>query len=208
MGRVLRFGGAAPLVLVSGGGVGPETRAHSLAALGAGKAVVLDADALSSFQDRPEALFEALSESGPGLGLEPGSELAAGTCVLTPHEGEFRRLFPDLGGDKVSRARAAAARSGAVVLIKGADSAIAAPDGRTAINANAPPVLATAGTGDVLAGLIVGLLAQGLNAFDATCAAVWLHGEAGAALGPGLIAEDLCEALPGVLQALRDLLRK
>ena len=195
-----------------GGGVGPETRAYSLAALGAGKAVVLDADALSSFQDRPEALFEALSDSGSGLGSEPGSEpgseVAAGTCVLTPHEGEFRRLFPDLEGDKVSRARAAAARSGAVVLIKGADSAIAAPDGRTAINANAPPVLATAGTGDVLAGLIVGLLAQGLNAFDATCAAVWLHGEAGAALGPGLIAEDLCEALPGVLQALRDLLRK
>ena len=173
-----------------GNGVGPETRARSLAAIGAGKAVVVDADALSAFRDRPEALFEALSAG------------AAGPCVLTPHEGEFQRLFPDLDGDKLSRARAAATRSGAVVLLKGADSVTAAPDGRAAINANAPAALATAGTGDVLAGLVVGLLAQGMVSFDAACAAVWLHGEAGAACGPGLIAEDLSEALPGVLRAL------
>ncbi len=175
-----------------GNGVGPETRARSLAALGAGKMVVLDADALTSFQDRPEALFE----------------VTQGSCVLTPHEGEFRRLFPDLEGGKLARARAAAALSGAVVLIKGADSVIAAPDGRAAINTNAPPELATAGTGDVLAGLVAGLLAQGMSAFDAACAAVWLHGEAGTACGPGLIAEDLCEALPGVLRTLREFLRE
>jgi NAD(P)H-hydrate epimerase len=184
------------VLLGPGNGVGQETRGRTLAALGAGRAVVVDADALSAFQDRPEALFEAISGA------------AAGPCVLTPHEGEFRRLFPDLEGDKLSRARAAAARSGAVVLLKGADSVIAAPDGRAAINANAPAALATAGTGDVLAGLVVGLLAQGMESFDATCAAVWLHGEAGAACGPGLIAEDLSEALPGVLGALGESLGK
>ncbi len=184
------------VLLGPGNGVGLVTRGRTLAALGAaldtdpgaGRAVVLDADALSSFEARPSELFEAISG------------VVAGPCVLTPHEGEFQRLFPDLEGDKLSRARAAAARSGAVVLLKGADSVIAAPDGRAAINANAPATLATAGTGDVLAGLVVGLLAQGMKSFDATCAAVWLHGEAGAACGPGLIAEDLCEALPGVLR--------
>jgi NAD(P)H-hydrate epimerase len=185
------------VLLGPGNGVGPETRARTLAALDTGKkAVVVDADALSAFQDRPEALFAAISG------------VAAGPCVLTPHEGEFRCLFPDLAGDKLSRARAAAARSGAVVLLKGADSVIAAPDGRAAINANAPAALATAGTGDVLAGLVVGLLAQGMNSFDATSAAVWLHGESGAALGLGLIAEDLSEALPAVLQGLRESLAR
>jgi NAD(P)H-hydrate epimerase len=175
-------------LLGPGNGVGPQTRGRALAALGAGKAVVLDADALTSFEVRPSGLFEAIE----------------GDCVLTPHEGEFGRLFADRDGDKLARARAAAALSGAVVLLKGADSVIAAPDGRAAINANAPPELATAGTGDVLAGLIVGLLAQGLTSFDAACAAAWLHGETGAALGPGLIAEDLSEALPGVLRRLRE----
>ena len=186
---LLADGRKTAVLLGPGNGIGPETRARTLAALAAGKATVVDADALTSFQDRPTDLFEA-----------------AGPCVLTPHEGEFRRLFPDLEGDKLSRARAAAARSGAVVLLKGADSVIAAPDGRAAINANAPAALATAGTGDVLAGLVVGLLAQGMKSFDATCAAVWLHGEAGAACGPGLIAEDLSEALPGVLRALGETL--
>ena len=178
------------VLLGPGNGVGGEARARTLAALNTEKAVVVDADALTSFQDRPEALFEEIS----------------GPCVLTPHEGEFQRLFPDLTGDKLSRARAAAVRSGAVVLLKGADSVIAAPEGRAAINANAPAALATAGSGDVLAGLVVGLLAQGMAPFDAACAATWLHGEAGAACGPGLIAEDLSEVLPGILRNLGEIL--
>ena len=188
------------VLLGPGNGVGAQTRGRALAALGAGKAVVLDADALTSFEARPSDLFEAIQ--GALQGALQGA--IGGSCVLTPHEGEFARLFGELDGDKLARARAAAALSGAVVLLKGADSVIAAPDGRAAINANAPPELATAGTGDVLAGLIVGLLAQGMTSFDAACAAAWLHGETGAALGPGLIAEDLPEALPGVLRRLRE----
>ena len=175
------------LLIGPGCGVSLTTRAQALRALGAGKRCVLDADALTAFRDEPAALFAALT---------PDS-------VLTPHEGEYRRLFTH-EGDRLSRVRAAAAECGAVVVLKGADSVIAAPDGRVAINANAPPTLATAGSGDVLAGFILGLLAQGMPAFEAAAAGVWLHGAAAAAFGPGLIAEDLTETLPCVLRTLAE----
>ena len=174
------------ILIGPGGGVGDITRRQVESAFEAGKAVVLDADALTSFADRPDALFQVM----------------AGRCVLTPHEGEFARLFPDLTGSKLARARAAAKRSSAVVLLKGQDTVISAPDGRAVLNGNAPSDLATAGSGDVLAGLIVGLLAQGLESYLAAVAATWLHGAAGSAVGRGLIAEDLSEALPAVFRHL------
>lgn len=175
-------------VLVGPGcGVSRVTRNMALAGLNADKAMVLDADALTVFEDNPDELFAAL---------------AGRKTILTPHDGEFARLF-DPAGDKLSRVRAAAALSGAVILLKGTDTVIAGPDGRAVVNDNAPPTLATAGSGDVLAGLILGLLAQGMEPFDAACAGVWLHGEAATVFGPGLIASDIPDSLPRVLARLQ-----
>jgi hydroxyethylthiazole kinase-like uncharacterized protein yjeF len=171
-------------------GLGTAERALVAAALAAHPALVLDADALSLWRDAPDALFAAIA-------VRPAP------VVLTPHDGEFARIFPDLAtGAKPARAAAAAARAGATVVLKGADTVIAAPDGRVAINGNAPAWLATAGSGDVLAGIATGFLAQGLPGFEAAAAAVWFHGAAGIEAGPGLTAEDLEPALRAVLRRL------
>jgi hydroxyethylthiazole kinase-like uncharacterized protein yjeF len=158
-----------------------------LAVLGAGKPAVLDADVFTLFAGDPAALATAID---------------AGPVVLTPHEGEFVRLFGGLPGSKVDRTRAAADKVGAVVLLKGADTVVAAPGGRAAISARTSPALATAGSGDVLAGIIAAMLARGLDPLDAACAGAWLHGDAGRRGGVGLTAEDLPRLLPQVLAAL------
>jgi ADP-dependent NAD(P)H-hydrate dehydratase / NAD(P)H-hydrate epimerase len=166
-------------------GRGEEGRRHVEEALASERPLVLDADALVHIA---------------GLGLE---RIAGRDTILTPHEGEFEKLFGIIGGSKVERARAAAVRADAVVVLKGTDTVIAAPDGRAAIASPASPWLASAGTGDVLTGIIAATRAAGRGAFDAACEGVWLHGQAARIAGAGLIADDLVEALPAALALCR-----
>jgi hydroxyethylthiazole kinase-like uncharacterized protein yjeF len=182
------------LAIGPGVGVGPDTCELVLAALSGERAVVLDADAMTSFAGDPHRLAGAVKAR------------ASNRTIMTPHEGEFLRYFGALDertkvGSKLGRARLAAELTGAVIVLKGADTVVAAP-GRAAISANAPAYLATAGAGDVLAGMATGLLAQGVPAFEGAAAAVWLHGEAASAFGPGLISEDLPEQLPRLYRGL------
>jgi ADP-dependent NAD(P)H-hydrate dehydratase / NAD(P)H-hydrate epimerase len=179
----------AAVVIGPAAGVTPVTRANVDALARSGAPLVLDADALTVFAGQADALRAVVQAQ----------------TVLTPHAGEFERVFPGVLGaarDKVEAVRSAAAQVGAVVLLKGADTVIAAPDGRAVVNVHATPFLATAGAGDVLAGVVGGLMAQGVGAFDAACAAVWMHGEAGLRAGAGMTAEDLDAALKETLRAL------
>ncbi|BDA84699.1 bifunctional NAD(P)H-hydrate repair enzyme [Aureimonas sp. SA4125] len=180
-------------VLGPGFGICETARDYARAIITAGRALVLDADGITAFADNPVALFSVIGES-------------ASPVVLTPHQGEFARLFPDIASavslSKLEKVRLAAERSGAVVVLKGADTVIAAPDGRAAINATGTPYLATAGSGDVLCGIIAGLLAQKMPAFEAAACGVWMHGRAAELFGPGLIAEDLPGLLPAVLREM------
>lgn len=193
------FGGSAALcdmaakftaaVIGPAAGVGEETRQNVLAIAKSDVHLVADADGLTVFEKSPQMLFDALQTRD----------------VITPHDGEFERLFPGLlaaASDRTAAALEASARAGAVVILKGSKTVIAAPDGRVAINHNASPFLATAGSGDVLSGLVGGLLAQGMESWLAASAAVWIHGQAARDFGPGLIAEDLPDLVPGVLKSL------
>lgn len=173
-----------------GAGISEQTRLSTLRMLQTGKPTVIDADALTSFAEQPQTLANAIT----------------GDCVLTPHAGEFAKLTGSEVAtalpQRIAQAQQAAHTLNATFLLKGAISIIAAPDGRLLLNDNAPPTLATAGAGDVLAGLISGLLAQGMPAFEATAAASWIHGKAATLLGPGLIADDLPAMVPAVLRVL------
>jgi ADP-dependent NAD(P)H-hydrate dehydratase / NAD(P)H-hydrate epimerase len=175
-----------------GAGRDPEVKDLVGSVLASQATAVLDAEALTAFSEAPQELFQQIKARLPAL------------TIMTPHEGEFNRVFPDLSEEpsKLERARRAAEASGAVIILKGPDTVVAHPGSIAAVSENAPAWLATAGSGDVLAGLVTGLTAQGMAAFDAAAAAVWIHGELAQSFGPGLIADDLADQLPGVLQRL------
>jgi len=180
---------ADAVIIGPAAGVGEATARNLQALASTGAALVVDADALTSFRHDPASLFACLDRDD----------------VLTPHPGEFERIFPGLlakSSERIAAAREASRRAGAVVLLKGPDTVVAAPDGRAAVSLNGAPWLATAGSGDVLAGLIGGLIAQGMESFEAACAGAWIHAECGARHGPGLIAEDLPGLAPAVLAEL------
>ncbi len=177
------------LVIGPAAGLSEATRAHVLALAAGPAGLIVDADGLTVFEDAPADLFNALGAGD----------------VITPHAGEFERLFPGLlqsSRNRIDAVRTAAQTAGCVVLLKGPDTVIAHPAGHAVVNVHASPFLATAGSGDVLAGIIGGLCAQGMDAFHAAAAGAWLHGETGLALGPGLIAEDLPDTLPTALKRL------
>ena len=177
------------VVIGPAAGLTEATLSNVLAVARTGAALVIDADALSVFRDEPDELFLALDRDD----------------VLTPHPGEFERVFPGVlkaSPERITATRVAAARAQAVVLLKGPDTVVAAPDGRAAVNLNGSAWLATAGSGDVLAGLIGGLIAQGMESFEAACAGVWIHAACAEAFGPGLISEDLPGLVPMVLKSL------
>ena len=194
---------ADAVVIGPAAGVTPETRAHVEALLRAGRPAVLDADAISVFSDDARALA-LLTVNGEAVRENEGASKGA-YVVLTPHVGEFERLRPgvlETSPNRITATVSTAAMTGCVVLLKGPDTVIAAPDGRAVVNTHATPFLATAGSGDVLAGLIGGLMAQGMDAFDAACAGAWMHGDAGLRAGPGMTAEDLDASLRQVIQDL------
>jgi hydroxyethylthiazole kinase-like uncharacterized protein yjeF len=169
--------------LLIGPGLGRDNRELLDQALAAHRPTVIDGDALSLLTGRV-------------------GELHGLNAVLTPHQGEFERLFPQLGGSKPERALAAARQTDCVVIFKGPDTLIASPDGRLGFAPPAPAWLATAGTGDVLAGMVAAMIARGLPPFEAASAAVWLHGRAAECAGPYMIADDLAAAIPHALALL------
>ena len=180
---------ADAVVIGPAAGVGDVTARNLFALARTGAALIVDADALTSFRHDPEALFSALDRDD----------------VLTPHPGEFERIFPGLlagSSDRIAAARTAAKRAGAVVLLKGSDTVVAAPDGRATVSLNGSRWLATAGSGDVLAGFVGGLIAQGMESFEAACSAAWIHSECASSHGPGLISEDIPDLVPAVLARL------